>query len=96
MDKPLERFTLDQLLREIKNAERENRPADLSYKLLPEFSFSEKEINTSLNFKGSTIQGAVYFDKCTINGNINFSNCLLFSEISSLTKSASFGIFALP
>ncbi len=81
MNKPLERFTFDQLLREIKNAERENRPADLSYKLLPEFSFSEKEINTSLNFEGSTIQGAVYFDKCTVSGKINFSNCLIYTTL---------------
>jgi len=81
MDQPLQRFTIQEMLKELREAEYENRTADFSNKLLPEFSFSDKEINASLDFKGSTIQGAVYFNNCKINGFFNLENALIYTTL---------------
>ena len=81
MEQPLERFTIQQIMRELKQAENEKRTADFSNKLLPEFSFSGKEINANLDFHNSSIQGALYFDNCKINGDLNLENALLYTTL---------------
>lgn len=81
MDQPLERFNIQEMLRELRNAEITNRMADFRGKLLPEFSFSKKEINTSIDFSGSTIQGAAYFYDCKIKGKIIFENTLFYRTL---------------
>ncbi len=69
------------MLKELRSAEQEKRPADFSYKLLPEFSFSDKEINTNLNFSNSTVQGAAYFDNCKIGGDLILENALIYTTL---------------
>ncbi|MEA3453000.1 MAG: hypothetical protein U9Q96_01525 [Patescibacteria group bacterium] len=81
MELPLKRFTIQEIMRELKQAEREKRTADFSNKLLPEFSFSNREINVSLNFQNSSIQGALYLDNCKINGDVNLENTLLYTTL---------------
>jgi hypothetical protein len=81
MKQPLQRLSSEEMFKELKLAEREKREADFSYKLLPEFSFQEREIQTGLNFEGSTIQGAAYFDKCTIKGDLKLNNTLIYTTL---------------
>ncbi len=81
MEHPLQRLSSEEVLTELRKAEQEKRPADFSYKLLPEFSFSNKEISTNLIFKGSTVQGAAYFDNCKINGDLILENALIYSTL---------------
>jgi len=81
MEEPLQRISVEDLLSELAKAEREKRPADFSYKLLPEFSFSDKNIGVELNFTGSTIQGAAYFDKCIFHDNLRLENVLIYTTL---------------
>jgi hypothetical protein len=81
MDNPLQRLTFDEILFEIRQAEKEKREADLSNKLLPEFSLTGKTINVSLNLEGSTIQGAMYLNGCIINGDIKLNNSLIYTTV---------------
>ncbi|MCD5396127.1 MAG: hypothetical protein LR000_00380 [Candidatus Pacebacteria bacterium] len=81
MERPLQRWHVDDILNEIRSAEREKRPADLTYKLLPEFSFFDKTIEASLDFEGSTIQGAIYFHNCKIKGDLIFKNVLIYTTL---------------
>ncbi len=81
MEEPLQRFTIQEMFRELREAERKKRTADFSNKLLPEFSFSGREINVNLNFKNSTIQGAAYFDDCQIRGSLNLENTLIYTTL---------------
>jgi cytoskeletal protein CcmA (bactofilin family) len=81
MDKPLQRFSFEDMQKELRKAEREKRAADFTYKLMPEFSFSDKQINVGLNFQGSTIQGAIYVDKCVFEKQINLENVLVYTTL---------------
>ncbi|MBU3918822.1 hypothetical protein KKC63_02880 [Patescibacteria group bacterium] len=81
MEQPLQRLSADEIEKELRKAEKEQRPADFSYKLIPEFSFSNKEISINLNFKGSTIQGAAYFDNCKINGDLILEDVLIYATL---------------
>jgi cytoskeletal protein CcmA (bactofilin family) len=81
MEQLLQRYTEQEIFQELRNAERENRTANLSNKLLPQFSFSGKEINTGINLMGSTIQGPLHLDECIIKGDINLEQALIYSTL---------------
>ena len=81
MDEPLQRLTFEDILFEIRQAEKEKREADLSNKLLPEFSLASRTINTTLNLENSTVQGAIYLNNCIINGDIKLNNSLIYTTI---------------
>ncbi|MBU1046035.1 polymer-forming cytoskeletal protein [Patescibacteria group bacterium] len=81
MEQLLQRFAAQEIFQELRNAERENRTADFSNKLLPEFSFSGREISTGINFKGSTIQGALHLDECIIKGDVNLEQALIYATL---------------
>ncbi len=81
MDEALQRLTFEEILFEIRQAEKEKREADLSNKLLPEFSLTGRTINASLNLSGSTIQGAIYLNNCIINGDVILNNSLIYTTI---------------
>ena len=81
MDEPLQRLTFEEILFEIHQAEKEKREADLSNKLLPEFSLTGRTINASLNLEGSTIQGAIYLNNCIVNGDVKLNNSLIYTTV---------------
>lgn len=81
MEQPLKRIGSEDIQKELRKAEFEGRTADFTYKLLPEFSFSNQEIGVSINFKGSTIQGAAYFDKCLFKGDVNLEDVLIYTSL---------------
>ena len=84
MDEPLQRLTFEDILFEIRQAEKEKREADLSNKLLPEFSLASRTINTTLNLENSTVQGAIYLNNCIIifkRSRDCRSNCICIIQI---------------
>jgi len=81
MEQTLQRWSKRDMLRELETAERERRAANLTNKLLPEFSFTGRKITAGLNFTGSTIQGAVYLENCQIQGDIILEKALLYRTL---------------
>lgn len=65
------------IINEIKQAERENRPADFSNKILSDFNITIDKIMYGLNLENTKILGPVFLGEVVVSGDINFKGAVI-------------------
>ncbi len=66
-----------QIEEELRNAQKEGRPADFSKKNLSSFSIFNEILNTSIVFNDAKIEGQVFLGDVFVGGDLSFKNCLI-------------------
>ena len=67
----------EEIEKELRAAEANNREANFRHKTIQEVNLSERTINCALSFEGAKILGSVYFGKSIIGGNVNFKGATI-------------------
>jgi len=62
---------------ELRNAQRQERPADFSKKTLSSFSIFNEILNTSIIFDDAIIEGQVFLGDVIVGGDLSLKNCLI-------------------
>lgn len=66
-----------EIINEIKDAEKQNRPANFSNQTLSDFNVIIDELKFGLNLENAKIMGPVFLGEVEINGNLNFKGAVI-------------------